>query len=72
MFAFDPLPALKKYSGPKLIISTTREDQQPTSLHNQVPGIPHHAFDGTSHWIMLDKPEEFNQLLDDFIRDIKP
>ena len=68
MFQFDPLPALARYRGPKLIIATSREDRQPNALHHQVPGVTKKIIDGTSHWIQLDKPEQFNGLLDDFLK----
>jgi pimeloyl-ACP methyl ester carboxylesterase len=71
MFQFDPLPALHRYKGPTLIIATAREDQQPTALHHQVPGVEKKIIDGTSHWIQMDKPQEFNGLLDDFLRTIE-
>jgi pimeloyl-ACP methyl ester carboxylesterase len=69
MFAFDPLP-LKSYKGPVLIISSSRENMQPNSLHNFVPEMDSKTMEGTSHWMQLDKPEEFNKLLDDFLKRI--
>jgi pimeloyl-ACP methyl ester carboxylesterase len=66
VFMYDPLPALRNYPGPKLIVSATAEDQ-PNSLHKSLPQIPFKTVKGTSHWIQLDKPEEFNRILDDFL-----
>jgi pimeloyl-ACP methyl ester carboxylesterase len=71
MFEFDPLPALRSYTGPKMIVSTVREDKQPGSLYKSVPDAPHKTIEGTSHWIQLDKPDEFNKILNDFVKDIK-
>jgi len=71
MFQFDPLPALNRYKGPTLIIATSRENKQSTALHHQVPGVEKKIIDGTSHWIQMDKPEEFNGLLDDFLRAVE-
>jgi pimeloyl-ACP methyl ester carboxylesterase len=71
MFEYDPTPDLAKYDGPKLIISTSAEEQQPNSLHKLAPEIPHKVIDGTSHWTMIDKAKEFNAILDEFISQIR-
>lgn len=65
-FAYDPLPDLGQYEGPKLTIITTSGDT-PYALHRLTPGLPVEIIDGTSHWIHLDKPFEFNRLLDEFL-----
>jgi pimeloyl-ACP methyl ester carboxylesterase len=66
LFRYDPLPDLRNYPGPKLIVSRF-DEEQPNSLHNYFPGIPHKRVEGTSHWIQLDKPNEFNSILDEFL-----
>jgi pimeloyl-ACP methyl ester carboxylesterase len=66
IFAFDPLPALRAYPGPKLIIDTTHGDSD-TALHRQLPEVTRKVVTGTSHWAQMDKPQEFNRLLDDFL-----
>ena len=66
---FDPQPALVRYSGPKLSVVTPYNDQ-PFSLHRLGKGFPHTVVEGTGHWIQLDKPEEFNRLLDDFLKTV--
>lgn len=71
LFQYDPIPALKKYKGPVLIISTSRETTQPNTLAKQMPNIPNKTIEGTSHWTQLDKPEEFNKILDDFLKTVK-
>jgi pimeloyl-ACP methyl ester carboxylesterase len=63
---FDPNPALARYRGPILSIITPYNDQ-PFSLHRLGKGFPHRMVQGTGHWIQLDKPEEFNRLLDEFL-----
>jgi len=68
-FAYDPLPALGRYPGPKLVIATPSGDT-PNDLHHLLPGLPHHIMTGTSHWPHLDKPQEFNQLMDRFLTGI--
>ncbi|HXD40767.1 MAG TPA: alpha/beta hydrolase [Ramlibacter sp.] len=66
IFEYDPLPDLRSYSGPKLIIDTPHGDG-PTALHRQMPDVSRKVIDGTSHWPHLDKPQEFNRLLDEFL-----
>ena len=43
------------------------EYDAPLSLHNAVPGLQHTVMKGTGHWIQLDQPREFNQVLDLFL-----
>jgi pimeloyl-ACP methyl ester carboxylesterase len=63
---YDPLPALNRYRGPILSIITPFNDA-PFSLHRLHPALPHRRIDGTGHWLQLDKPGEFNRLLDEFL-----
>lgn len=63
---FDPDSALDRYSGPKLAIVTPHNDM-PFSLHRLGKGFPHQVVTGTGHWIQLDKPDQINRLLDDFL-----
>lgn len=69
-FAFDPIDKLERYKGPVLIIYTPNEKKQPNSLHNQVPGVPSRMIEGASHWTQLDKPELFNDILDEFLKKV--
>lgn len=66
MLQFDPDPALARYSGPKLSIVTPHNDM-PFSLHRLGEGFPHRIVEGTGHWIQLDKPDDFNRILDEFL-----
>lgn len=66
-FAYDPLPGIKAYRGPKLIVYTSGEAGRPESLHAQAKDVPSKLIPETSHWIQLDKPEEFNEVLDHFL-----
>jgi pimeloyl-ACP methyl ester carboxylesterase len=63
---YDPLPALQRYAGPKLSVITPVNDA-PFGLHNLGADLPHTTFAGTGHWLHMDKPEEFNRILDDFV-----
>jgi pimeloyl-ACP methyl ester carboxylesterase len=66
IFEFDPLPDLARYPGPKLIIDTSHGDNA-MALHRQVPDVSRKVIAGTSHWAHMDKPQEFNRLLDEFL-----
>jgi pimeloyl-ACP methyl ester carboxylesterase len=66
IFAYDPLPVLRAYTGPTLLVDTAHGDS-PASLHNLIPGIPRQVMTGTSHWPHMDKPDEFNRILDEFL-----
>ncbi|MEW6758206.1 MAG: alpha/beta hydrolase, partial [Acidobacteriota bacterium] len=63
---YDPVPALETYRGPMLAV-VTPENTKPFSLQNAVQGLPHRVVEGTSHWIMMDAPEAFNSILDEFL-----
>jgi pimeloyl-ACP methyl ester carboxylesterase len=71
LFQFDPLPLLREFSGPVLIISTSREKEQPNALLHQVKDVPGKVIEGTSHWIQMDKPDEFNAALEAFLTTIR-
>jgi pimeloyl-ACP methyl ester carboxylesterase len=63
---FDPDPALARYTGPKLSVITPYNDQA-FSLHRLGSGFPHRVVTGTGHWIQLDKPDELNRILNEFL-----
>jgi pimeloyl-ACP methyl ester carboxylesterase len=67
---FDPDPALARYRGPVLSVVTPSNDQA-FSLHRIGRGFPHRVVEGTGHWIQLEKPDEFNRLLDEFLETTK-
>ena len=67
---YDPLPALTRYRGPILSLITPFNDA-PYSLHRLHPALPHRRIDGTGHWLQLDKPGEFNRLLDEFLLSVE-
>jgi pimeloyl-ACP methyl ester carboxylesterase len=69
-FDFDPVPALQRYAGPKLVLFTSGGDT-PNDLQNLVPSVPHRRIECTSHWMQMDAPEEFNQMLDAFLAAIR-
>jgi len=39
----------------------------PFGPHNLGADLPHTTFEGIGHWLQVDKPEEFNRILDEFL-----
>ncbi|HEX2220822.1 MAG TPA: alpha/beta fold hydrolase [Gemmatimonadales bacterium] len=66
VMAFDPKPALATYRGPTLAVITPFNDF-PYSLHRLGRGLPHRVIEGTGHWLQMERPEEFNRILDQFL-----
>jgi pimeloyl-ACP methyl ester carboxylesterase len=42
----------------------------PFSFLSLEPSMPHLSVTGTGHRIQLDRPEEFNRILDEFLRTV--
>jgi pimeloyl-ACP methyl ester carboxylesterase len=66
VFAFDPLKPMRNYPGPCLIVNTPHADT-PDALHKQIPDLPFEMMEGTSHWMQMDRPGAFNEILADFV-----
>jgi 3-oxoadipate enol-lactonase len=66
----DVGPLLEAYHGPKLAI-VAADIESPMSLHMQFPQIPVKKMTGVGHWLMMDKPDEFNRLLDEFLATVQ-
>jgi pimeloyl-ACP methyl ester carboxylesterase len=58
--------ALARYPGPKLAVISDL-NALPNSLHRLVPDLPAVLMGATSHWPMLDRPGDFNRVLDGFL-----
>jgi pimeloyl-ACP methyl ester carboxylesterase len=69
VMSFDPDPSLAGYRGPILSVVTPHNDQS-FSLHRLGNGFPHRTVTGTGHWIQLDKPDEMNRILDEFLESV--
>ncbi|MGZ5493394.1 MAG: hypothetical protein ACXW3E_07900, partial [Thermoanaerobaculia bacterium] len=69
LLSFDTVSAVEAYHGPGLAIAAAPVES-PASLHKQVETLAVVKMDGVSHWLMLDKPEEFNRILDQFLKEI--
>ena len=69
LMTFDMGAMLAAYRGPRIAIAAA-DIENPASLHMQFPDIPTKKMSGTGHWLMMDKPDEFNALLDAFLATI--
>ena len=69
-FAYDPVADLDRYSGPTLLVTAAQADS-PNDLHRLRPDVPHQIIAGASHWVQMDKPEEFDLVLDDFLLELE-
>jgi pimeloyl-ACP methyl ester carboxylesterase len=69
-FDYSPLPSLEAYrkhgDGPVLSVISDM-NTLPYSLHNLVEDLPVRLVTGTSHWLMLDRPDELDAALDAFL-----
>jgi pimeloyl-ACP methyl ester carboxylesterase len=68
--SFDMRAALDAYKGPCVAIAATTIEQ-PASFHRQFTRCPVEPVAGTGHWVMLDKPEEVNRILDVFLASLQ-
>lgn len=66
---YDPLPALQRYPGLMRTVVTPANDD-PSSLHQLYPQLPVTRMTGVGHWLQLDKPAEFNDILDNFLQQV--
>lgn len=65
----DPAAELKKYKGPVFAIAA-----QPFVLRGiqaSVEGLPYVKLDATSHWIMLDRPDDVSAKLDELLAKVR-
>ncbi len=66
---FDPITMLQRFKGPRLSVVTHLNDT-PLSLHNLLPDLPYLKVSGTGHWLQLDRPDEFNRIMDKFLQSV--
>ncbi len=66
--SFDAVTPLEEFSGPKLSV-IAEQYAGPSALHEVVESMPVRSIAGVSHWLHMDRPEEFNEILDEFLRE---
>jgi pimeloyl-ACP methyl ester carboxylesterase len=63
---FDPVPPLEEYDGPRLSVIAEQHDGA-AALHVVVDNLPVRKLSGASHWLQMDRPNEFNAIMDEFL-----
>jgi pimeloyl-ACP methyl ester carboxylesterase len=67
---YDAKTVVNAYPGPKFVIYAA-DIESPASFRPQFPDLPAIKLTGTGHWLMLDKPDEFNAALDQFLAQVR-
>lgn len=67
---YDAKAVVNAYPGPKFVIYAA-DIESPASFRPQFPELPAEKLIGTGHWLMLDKPDEFNAALDKFLAQVR-
>jgi pimeloyl-ACP methyl ester carboxylesterase len=67
----DPVTPLRRSEAPKLAVVSEARAADPYAIHRLVPDLPTRVVRGTSHWIMLDDPEELNRILAEFVEGLR-
>lgn len=62
--------SLAKYPGPKLAVISDMNNL-PYSLHRLVPELSTRLMPGTGHWLMMDRPEMFNHIVDELLEEVE-
>lgn len=62
--------ALGKVAAPKLSVISDMNNL-PYSLHRLVTDLPTRLMPGTGHWLMMDRPEAFNSILEEFLEEVE-
>jgi pimeloyl-ACP methyl ester carboxylesterase len=65
----DPVPPLERYraAGGRVVAVLADGNTGPIALPELMPDLPRRAITGTGHWLHMDRPEEFNRLLDEIL-----
>jgi pimeloyl-ACP methyl ester carboxylesterase len=71
LYSFHLDEALARFSGPKISIASYLAEN-PLAIHRTVPGIPVRVISDASHWLMMDKPAEFDRDLEEFLAGLRP
>jgi pimeloyl-ACP methyl ester carboxylesterase len=69
LYAFRLDESLARYRGPMLSISSILF-ANPVAIHRTRKDVPVRRIEGASHWLMMDRPQEFDRLLEDFLKTI--
>jgi pimeloyl-ACP methyl ester carboxylesterase len=67
----DPVPPLERYraAGGRAVAVLADGNAGPIALPELMPDLPRRSIRGTGHWLHMDRPAEFNRLLDELLAD---
>jgi pimeloyl-ACP methyl ester carboxylesterase len=65
----DSVAQLSRYGGPRRALAASQLVLK--GIQANVEGLPYRKVEGTSHWIMLDRPGEVNAELDELLKQVK-
>lgn len=68
--AYSPLPALDSFGGPVWGV-VSELNALPIALHRLSPAITTHYLGGASHWLMMDRPTEVQEIFWDFLEEVE-
>jgi pimeloyl-ACP methyl ester carboxylesterase len=71
MWMWDPKPSLARFTGPRVAIVAEGPDATEPLAYHMSADFPHHVMTRVSHWLMLDRPDEFGRHLDTFLAGVK-
>ncbi|HUP47388.1 MAG TPA: alpha/beta hydrolase [Thermoanaerobaculia bacterium] len=60
---FDVARAVSAYRGPMLAIAAL---DHPSAFHVQFTSVPVRSMEGAGHWLMMERPAQFNYILQEF------
>jgi len=69
LYAFRLDDSLARFRGPMLSISSILF-ANPAAIHRTRKDVPVRRIEGASHWLMMDRPREFDGLLEDFLKTV--
>ena len=69
LLIFDPVSILTQFRGPMRSVITATNDR-PDAYHRLVDGLAVTRIEGTGHWLMLDKPDRVNEVIDAFVAEV--
>jgi pimeloyl-ACP methyl ester carboxylesterase len=70
LYSFDTAGALAPYRGPRFHIASFLAGN-PLAIEREFPGMPSRTIPNASHWLMMDRPSEFNRILDEFLATLR-
>ncbi|HYK40931.1 MAG TPA: alpha/beta hydrolase [Thermoanaerobaculia bacterium] len=62
--------SLARFHGPMLSISSLLYGN-PVAIHRTRTDVPVRRIEGASHWLMMDRPAEFDQVLEEFLKTVR-